>query len=152
MHQARASRGVTIAAASLFAVIVAACSAGGATPAPSPEPSASPSPDPSGEVGPAGWWIDPAALPLDPATTVVPGILVERECASGRSPEGRVLPPEIEYGDDEIVITFQVTRPEGDQDCQGNPEFPLEIELAEPLGDRTLVDGFDGRDATDQPA
>jgi hypothetical protein len=152
MDQARASRRGGIAAALLLTVLAAACSAGGGSPEPSPEPSPYPSSVPPGEVGPAVWWVDPAELPLDPATTIVPGILVERGCASGRSPEGRVRPPEIEYGDDEIVITFGVLRPEGGQDCQGNPEFPVEIELAEPLGDRTLIDGFDGRDATEPQA
>ena len=133
----------------LLATVVAGCSGGGASPSPSPDPSSSPSP--TVDAGPARWWVDPSGLPLDPTTTVIPAILVERECASGQSPEGRVLPPEIEYGDDEIVISFEIVRREGDQDCQGNPEFPVEIVLREPLGDRALVDGFDGRDATVRP-
>jgi hypothetical protein len=145
-----------IAAGALLAVLVAACTTGGATPSLSSEPPASPSPSPaispSGEVGAASWWVDPAELPLDPATTIIPAVLVERACASGMSPEGRVLPPAIEYGADEIVITVSVEPREGDQDCQGNPEFPLRIQLSEPLGDRTLVDGFDGRDATTGPS
>lgn len=144
---------VRIAAGALLAVLVAACATGGATPSPSPEPpGASPGASPSGEVGAATWWVDPAELPLDPATMVIRAVLVERACASGLSPEGRVLAPRIEYGQDAIVIDVEVVRREGDQDCQGNPEYPIEIELSEPLGDRTLVDGFDGRDATEQPA
>jgi hypothetical protein len=134
----------------LLAVLVAACTSGGATP--SQQPSASPSPSALAEVGPAQWWVDPDALPLDPSSTVIRAVLRERDCASGQSPEGRVLPPVIEYGEAEVVITFEVGRREGDQDCQGNPEFPIEIELSEPLGDRAVVDGFDDRDATESPA
>lgn len=139
----------TLVAGMLLAILVTACSGGGSTPVPSLDPSSSPTA--VGEAGPARWWVDPTRLPLDPATTVISAILVERECASGQSPEGRVLPPGIVYGEDEIVVTFEVVRREGDQDCQGNPEFPIEIVLREPLGDRTLVDGVDGRDATVRP-
>jgi len=63
------------------------------------------------------------------------------ECASGRSADERILDPEVGLGDEEVVITFRVTPRGGDQDCQGNSATPYTVELGEPLGERTLLDG-----------
>jgi hypothetical protein len=107
-----------------------------------------------GRVGPASWWVAPAALPLPAETTVIPAQLREVACASGRSPEGRVLDPLIFSSEDAVLVTFWVRRsPGGGQDCQGNPEFATLIQLPEPLGDRKLLDGSEvpPRDATTPP-
>lgn len=105
------------------------------------------------DVGVASWWVDPASGALSAETTVVPALLIERACASGQSPDGRVLEPVIEYGVDAVVVTISVTRRVGGQDCPGNPEFPLTITLREPLGERALLDGGSTppRDATTTP-
>jgi hypothetical protein len=107
-----------------------------------------------GRVGPASWWVAPAALPLPAETTVIPVQLREVACASGRSPEGRVLDPLIFSSQDAVLVTFWVRRPPGGgQDCQGNPELATLIHLPEPLRDRKLLDGSEipPRDATTPP-
>jgi photosystem II stability/assembly factor-like uncharacterized protein len=104
-------------------------------------------------VGPATWWIDPAALPLQPGATRIPGFVLEQACASGKSPEGRVREPVVEYGADAIVVTFTITWSPGDQDCPSNPPFPVVVQLDQPLGGRALLDGSSvpPRDATREP-
>ena len=101
-----------------------------------PDPAA----DISGRVAPAGWWVDPVAAPTE-ASTTISGFVLEQVCASGRSPEGRVLDPAIFYGDDGVLVTFFIRRLPGGQDCPGNPPFPVTFTLSEPLGDRKLLDG-----------
>jgi hypothetical protein len=85
----------------------------------------------------AQWQVDPSA-DLDPTASTIAILVREVGCASGRSAEGRI----------EVTIT---SRPEaveldvgvrplgGDQDCPGNPTTPHTVELAEPLGDRSVV-------------
>jgi len=99
--------------------------------------------------GPASWWVDPVALPLADDARVISGFIRERACASGTSPEGRVLEPTIEYSAVAIIITFSVEMlPSGR--CPSNPAYPVEVHLAEPVAGRALLDGSDGppRDAT----
>jgi hypothetical protein len=105
---------------------------------------------PSG-AGRADWWVDPAALPLSPEDRTISAFLQERACASGQTPEGRILGPRIEYEPDAIVITFRVREDLGD--CQGNPKHPITIQLEQPLGSRVLLDGgvTPPRDATIDP-
>jgi hypothetical protein len=105
------------------------------------------------DLGPASWWVDPEALPLARSAREIPVFILEEACASGRSPKGRVLPPEIEYTPTSVLVRFAVTKRIGDQDCQGNPPFALTLSLAEPLGNRTLLDAGDTppRDATKPP-
>jgi hypothetical protein len=102
-------------------------------------------------IGRATWWLDPAAGPPGPEATELSALIVEQNCASGKPPVGRVLPPAIVYGADAITITIAVRMEGGD--CPSNPEFPLTIQLAEPLGDRALLDGsvFPPRDASGPP-
>ncbi|HET9347173.1 MAG TPA: hypothetical protein VFO05_15890 [Candidatus Limnocylindrales bacterium] len=104
-----------------------------------------------GRVGPAAWWVDPAAGPLDPATTTIPALIRERECASGQSPEGRVVDPAVFASEDAFLVNVWVRIAPGD--CPSNPEFPIEISLPEPLGDRQLLDGSEipPRDASVRP-
>ena len=108
-----------------------------------------------GRVRPAAWWLDPAAAPLSPDTTTIPALITERDCASGQSPEGRVVEPVVFSGADAVLVNVWVRLPDGgpNQDCPSNPEFPLEITLPEPLGDRRLLDGSEvpPRDATGPP-
>jgi hypothetical protein len=103
-------------------------------------------------IGPADFWVDPAAAPGSEATTVA-GFIRERSCASGRSPEGRVLEPLVVYGEAAILIAYAVQQRPGGQDCPSNPPFAVTLELAEPIGDRVLLDGgtFPPRDALVPP-
>ena len=62
--------------------------------------------------------------------------------------------PTITYTAESVTVTFTIVPPPGDaQDCQGNPAFPVGIELSEPLGARVLLDGGSSppRDATITP-
>lgn len=105
-----------------------------------PSPKATPTNQAEPAAGPATWRLSPDEAPTSDSRTIRV-LLTERACASGRSPEGRVLEPQIEYRVDAIFITLRVRSRAGAQECPGNPEYPLTIELGEPLGDRALVDG-----------
>lgn len=62
------------------------------------------------------------------------------ECAGGET--GTVLDPVIDYEDDRILIEARVeTLADGAYNCLGNSVVPLTIELDEPIGERSLVDG-----------
>lgn len=87
----------------------------------------------------SGQWV-PAA-PVRPGDTAFVANVYERSCAGGRSPEGRVQPPEVEYTATAVVVTFFVRPPGGAQTCPGAPPAPYEVALREPLGDRKLLDG-----------
>jgi hypothetical protein len=103
-----------------------------------------------GRVSAATWWVDPDAGSPARDATMIPAIIQERECASGRNPEGRVAEPQVSSAADAVLVTIWVRLAPGPQDCQGNPTFPLSIDLKEPLGDRRLLDGSSQppRDAT----
>lgn len=92
------------------------------------------------DVSVADWWVDPDAEPIGPASESIPALVLENACASGNTAEGRISPPMIIYGATEVTITI-VVRSLGDAECPGHPPTPYTIELAEPLGDRTLADG-----------
>ena len=94
-----------------------------------------------GGIGLADWWVDPDAPPPTPQSTTVAVQLMERACAGGQPPDGRVLAPVVVYRPDAIVVTIAVASIPGDSDCQGNPSVPFTIQLSEPLRDRTLLDG-----------
>lgn len=89
----------------------------------------------------AEWRIDPAFPAPDPAADSIHVLLTERACASGRPPLGRVLDPQVTSTAEAVTIVLLVRSLPGGQDCQGNPEFPFEVPLSEPLGDRRLLDG-----------
>lgn len=138
----------------LIGGVVAGCSrAGSPQGSPSTDPTVGSSADPSfgPDVGRADWWVAREDLPLAPGTRVIHGVLQERACASGSSPEGRILGPAIEYRADAVVVTFKVREIGGR--CPSNPQFPITIELGEPLGTRGLFDGgvTPRRDATIDP-
>jgi hypothetical protein len=103
-------------------------------------------------LGLAAWRIDGEA-PRNDATTIS-ALVTEMACASGESSEGRILPPEISYGPDAIHVVFAVQGMEGEQTCQGNPSVPYTIELREPIGERSVLDGsqLPPRDATTCPS
>ena len=114
-------------------------------------------PSPVGEVeariDPAPWWTDPAKPAPTDRSTEIHGLVLEKACSSGKSPEGRVDTPRVEYDDTSVTATFEIRRLPGAQDCTGNQPFPVTIELGEPLGKRTLLDGafIPPRDASKAP-
>ena len=70
--------------------------------------------------------------------------VTERACANGEAPEGRRVEAAVSETDDEVAITVFIEPVAGGASCPGNPSFPFEVELAEPLGGRALVDGSSG--------
>ena len=75
-------------------------------------------------------------------TTTTPTVMAnERECVSGRDPVPFLGAPEIVETAETITVTMSSESATGHQNCVGNPSVPVTLELAEPIGDRELVDG-----------
>jgi hypothetical protein len=151
------SAGPTLAGASPTTASTAAPSAGATS---SVEPSAvaegtltPAAPDP-GVSQVATWWLDPASLPIDATATRLKGFVLETACASGQSPEGRILAPDVDYGAEALTITFSIAPRSGAQDCQGNRPFGVIFELEDAVDGRPILDGgtVPARDATTLPS
>lgn len=101
-----------------------------------PRPSA-PAARPPGDA--AVWFLAPDRTPAASSTSLA--VLVSRlDCNSGVT--GEVLPPEIRKSESEIVVTFAVApRSPGAASCQSNNQVPYEVDLGEPIGRRSLIDG-----------
>ncbi|NED95275.1 hypothetical protein G1H11_08095 [Phytoactinopolyspora alkaliphila] len=92
----------------------------------------------------AGWGnarfiLDPDIEP-DPEVNSIAVQAWEMDCTSGKAPEGRKIESVVSEDDAKVTIVVLVEPDPGPATCPGNPSFPLEIELAAPLGDRTVVD------------
>lgn len=100
------------------------------------------------QVGsPAVWVLDPADPAPGPAARSFTALVNERACASGRGIKDLLLPPVIEYGPNDVVVSLYLEPlPAGVQDCQGTAPTRFVIQLAEPLDDRRLIDGIGGAD------
>ena len=103
---------------------------------------------PTEQPGPATWAL-PEGFTIGPETTEFLALVTEQACASGQSSEGRIVEQQIDYLGDSVVVTFRVRPLPGDQECPGNPATMVEVELDEPLGHRTLLDG--GRQPPAEP-
>jgi hypothetical protein len=88
----------------------------------------------------AQWWLDPSGPAITPETTTFAVLIRERECASGRPPEGRVLEPTIITAADSFHVAIGIREQSTAQDCPGNPAHAIELVLPEPIGSRTLFD------------
>jgi hypothetical protein len=68
-------------------------------------------------------------------------LVSEHACTSGESAEGRIEVVSLEESADRVEVLLGV-RPRGSgfASCQGVPGTPFTISLAEPLGDREVVD------------
>jgi hypothetical protein len=89
----------------------------------------------------AEWRLDPAAPPPTRESIEIPILVQERSCASGQPATGRIEPPRVFADDRRVVVALFVRPDEGLQTCPGNPDTPHVLHLAEPLGDRRLLDG-----------
>lgn len=78
---------------------------------------------------------------LPPESTRIEVLVNERGCAGGRSADGRIPTPRVDADEERVVVTVRVVPLPGPQDCGEAPDTPFTIELDEPLGDRTLLDG-----------
>ncbi|HEX6139908.1 MAG TPA: hypothetical protein VF013_05510 [Candidatus Limnocylindria bacterium] len=121
----------TLAAAG--ALLLAGCSL--ILPPNDPSPS-----EPAIGVGTATWALS-ADEEIGPETQSFTAFVTERDCASGRSSQGRIVGPSIDYEADAVVVTFGVRGLGGVQSCPSNPATRVEVRLREPLGQRALLDG-----------
>lgn len=78
---------------------------------------------------------------VDGAATAPTVLANERDCTSGRDPGPFLGEPQVVETADRVVVTMASEAAKGAQNCVGNPSVPVELHLAEPIGDRELVDG-----------
>jgi hypothetical protein len=94
----------------------------------------------------AEWELDPSFPAPSREDSVVHVLANDRQCASGRSPEERMLAPEVEVEETVFVITFwarpvEVVPPNTGVSCQGHSPVARTVDLGEPRGARGLADG-----------
>lgn len=65
----------------------------------------------------------------------------ERQCTSARDPRSHLHEPEVVETDESVTIVWTSEPMKGGADCPGNPSAERTVELAEPLGDRAVLDG-----------
>ena len=93
----------------------------------------------------AVWHLDPDVPPPAADATSFVAMVTERACASGRDISDILLPPVVQYGNDEVTVSLYVEPfPGGAANCIGTMPTRFTIELSEPLGGRQLVDGIGG--------
>jgi hypothetical protein len=88
----------------------------------------------------SSWRVDPAQ-DARPEDTVLRVLVTEQTFASGQRADRRVLAPDIYLDANDLVLTLFVTPRPGYQTGGRNPETPVRITLAEPVGSRQLIDG-----------
>ena len=90
-------------------------------------------------LGFASWELDRATLPAADATRFSIAAR-EESCANGKPPAKRALPAIVDETATTVTITLLVRRLDN-ADCQKSPTYAVEIELSQPIGERTLLDG-----------
>ena len=88
------------------------------------------------------WRLDPSSQPLTSESTVIHVLVTERACASGQELADRLLGPEVIVTDSDVLISFAAEAQGGVQNCQGNPETAVTIELSGPIGSRIVTNGL----------
>ena len=68
-------------------------------------------------------------------------LVFEQGCASGASPDGRIVGPAVIPLEDSVIVILGTRPLPGPQTCEQGPPATLRVELPEPLGDRQLLDG-----------
>lgn len=104
------------------------------------------------DLGSAEFRVAPGEV-LDAQSTDIAVLVTERACNSGDDARGRIVVYGVEFGTTSVTVTLAVRPRAGEHTCPSNPETPFVLELPEPLGDRTLLDGSSvpPRDATTCP-
>jgi hypothetical protein len=88
---------------------------------------------------PAIWYLAKSQT-LSQSSTAFTALVSPYNCNNGEA--GDVLPPDVRMDEHEVIVTFQVaTLKRGNAFCQGNAARKYRVKLAEPLGERALVDG-----------
>jgi len=73
-------------------------------------------------------------------STVLQLLATEVACTSGQPIGDRLHEPEVTYTSDAILIKLTAEPLSGSQNCPGIPAQPVQVELAEPVGERKIVD------------
>jgi len=92
--------------------------------------------------GRADWTLDPT-LPLPgPMATHFDALVTEWSCSGGLSAADRILGPQVVRSPSVVLVTFVVRWPAiAGAGCPVNPATRVSVDLGEPLGLRTLLDG-----------
>lgn len=88
----------------------------------------------------SSWHLD-ETVELKPEDTVLRICVTEQTFAGGRRADGRVLAPDLYESEDELILTMYVKPESGFQMRRPNPETPVRVALAHPVGHRELIDG-----------
>lgn len=94
-----------------------------------------------GDVVAGNWWLDPKFPFPTPEDKLIHALVQERACAGGQDPRERIIEPVVFYARLEITIIVPIWELPGGADCTGNMAVSWLIRLAEPVGDRRLLDG-----------
>ena len=85
----------------------------------------------------ATWTVDPSRPPSSQSRSFI-ALVTRVDCNNGVT--GTALPPVVEEYADRVVITFSVNHVDAGR-CPANPPVGYRVELAHPIGDRSLIDG-----------
>jgi hypothetical protein len=88
----------------------------------------------------SSWRLDPTVTP-SPDHTELRILITEQTMASGALAADRLLAPELHLGTDRVVLRVYVRPLEGYVGRSAAHETPVIVQLAEPLGERRVVDG-----------
>jgi hypothetical protein len=88
----------------------------------------------------SSWHLD-EVVELKPEDTVLRICVTEQTFAGGRRADGRVLAPDLYESEHELVLTMYVKPESGFQMRRPNPETPVRVALANPIGHREVIDG-----------
>jgi hypothetical protein len=88
----------------------------------------------------SSWRLDPTHE-LRAEDTVLRILVTEQTYAGGKRADGRVLDPDLYEDEYELIVSMFVSPLEGFQMRRPNPETPVRIALAQPIGSRELIDG-----------
>jgi hypothetical protein len=111
------------------------------------------------ELGADGWGnarfeMDRSSSP-DPSATTFTVLATEVNCAGGGPPTDRdVRAVVVDESEKAVAVLILVEPVQGAVTCQGNPDFPFEVELPSAIGDREVLDAsgypFEARWPTDR--
>ena len=88
----------------------------------------------------SSWRLDPT-YELRADDSVLRILVTEQTYAGGKRADGRVLDPDLYEDEHELILTMFVTPLEGFLMRTPNPETPVRVALAQPVGGRELIDG-----------
>jgi hypothetical protein len=132
---------LTVIAVVTVSVALSACSSSDGSSLPQPDAvstvttEVSP-PTTSAQARLAGWHIAPADSPSDDATNFTASVM-SVQCGGGP-----FITTEVSAEADRIIITLAQEPYPGPQTCVGRPPESYTVEIGEPIGDRTLIDGM----------